>query len=309
MDIMKPSTVIGTNSCDSKAYGKLLRGSSVDDKTISETVRTAIDKDIFIFDTAQDYGFGKGQKMIGRLCPENIIISAKYTPVKAYKQGQVRESAERDLRDFDRDHIDIYWLHLPNSIEQNLTEMAALYKEGRIRNIGVSNFTLRECRFAKLILARYGIPLYGVQNHYSLLARDWEKNGLVKWCNDNGISFWAWAVLEEGILVPPKKDEKQGLMKLIYNRKRRKLKPLYKTMNNISKKYGVTAPQIAMAYCSSKGIVPICGCRKPYQAEQLSEAVKIRLTDKEIWRLETAADSVNVKVLGADMFRFAVIKS
>jgi len=308
MDIMKPSAVIGTNSWGSKAYEKLLRGNSVDCKTISSAVRTAIDKDLLIFDTAQDYGLGKGQKMIGKLCPEDIIISAKFTPGRTYKKGQVRESLERDLKDFGRKYIDIYWLHLPNSIEQNLKEMAELYKEGKIHNIGVSNFSLKECRFAKSVLAGYGIKLYGVQNHYSLLARDWEKNGLVKWCSENGISFWAWAVLEEGILVPPAKNESMGLLRLIFRRRRRKLKPLYKTMNNIGRKYNVTAPQIAIAYCSSKGIVPICGCRKPYQVEQLGEAVKIKLAGKEIRRLETAVNSVNVKVLGADMFRFAVKK-
>lgn len=63
-----------------------------------------------------------------------------------------------------------------------------------------------------------------------------------------------------------------------------------------------------MAFCSSKGIIPICGCRKSYQVEQLNEAVNILLTKKEIKLLEDEADRIGVKILGADMFRFAVRK-
>ena len=78
--------------------------------------------------------------------------------------------------------------------------MIELHREGRIGHIGVSNFNLAECKKAKRILDAAGVPLYGVQNHYSLIARDWEDFGVVDWCRDNGIQFWAWAVLEEGIL-------------------------------------------------------------------------------------------------------------
>ena len=61
--------IIGTNSWGSKAYGKVLRGSSVDKETLRQTVSEAMDKELVIFDTAQDYGLGMGQKLIGELCP------------------------------------------------------------------------------------------------------------------------------------------------------------------------------------------------------------------------------------------------
>ncbi|SDA26007.1 Predicted oxidoreductase [Ruminococcus sp. YE71] len=300
--------VVGTNSWGSKAYGRMLRGSSVDRETLRQTVREAMDKELAIFDTAQDYGLGMGQKLIGELCPKEAVISAKYTPGTKYSEGQVRRSFEKDLKDFRRDHVDIYWLHLPNCIEQNLSEMTELYKEGRIGNIGISNFTLDECKRAKSLLDAAGVPLFGVQNHYSILAREWEKNGLVDWCRENGVQFWAWAVLEEGLLVPPKKGGRLSLMKLIYLNRQSRLLPLYKKMHIIGRRHGISPAQVAMAFCSSKGIVPICGCRKPYQADELDKAVKVQLTEKEISVLEQTADSTGVKILGADMFRFAVGK-
>ncbi|MBE5905143.1 MAG: aldo/keto reductase [Pseudobutyrivibrio sp.] len=309
MDILKPSAVVGTNSWGSAAYGKMLRGESVGVDTIRACFERAKEKGLLIFDLAQDYGLGKAQKMIGEFGTEDVIISAKFTPTSSYKSGQVRKSFEKDLQDFNRDYVDIYWLHLPSDIEANLSEIIDLYKEGKIKHIGISNFTLEECVKAKAILDKAGIPIYGVQNHYSLINREWEKNGLVDWCSRNGISFWAWAVLEEGMLTDPKVKTKMSLMKLMFSRKKRKLHSLYQLMEKVGEAHGITIPQVAMAFCSSKGIVPVCGCRKPYQVDQLQDAVSVTLSDSEIKSLENEADKLNVKILGADMFRFAVKKS
>jgi len=309
MDIIKPSAVVGTNSWGSAAYGKMLRGESVGVDTIRACFERAKERGLLIFDLAQDYGLGKAQKMIGEFGTEDVIISAKFTPTGSYKSGQVRKSFEKDLQDFNRDYVDIYWLHLPSDIEANLSEIIDLYKEGKIKHIGISNFTLEECVKAKAILDKAGIPLYGVQNHYSLINREWEKNGLVDWCFRNGISFWAWAVLEEGMLTDPKVKTKMSLMKLMFNRKKRKLHSLYQLMEKVGEAHEITIPQVAMAFCASKGIVPVCGCRKPYQVDQLLDAVSVCLSDSEIKSLENEADKLNVKILGADMFRFAVKKS
>ena len=308
MDILQPKAIIGTNSWGSAAYGKLLRGSSVDESTTRAAMQLAKEKDLLIFDLAQDYGLGKAQKMIGRFGTDDVYISAKFTPPGKYVPGQVRKSLERDLADFGRNYVDIYWLHLPTDIEKNLAEIITLYREGKIHHIGISNFNLSECRKAKAILDKAGIPLYGVQNHYSLIARDWEKNGVVSWCKDNGVLFWAWAVLEEGMLTDPRVKTKGSIMKLIFSKKKKKLRPLHAAMNRVGKRHGITIPQVAMAFCASKGIVPICGCRKPRHVEDLCEAVNVYLSPREIKFLEIIADKVNVKILGADMFRFAVKK-
>ncbi|MBE5848837.1 MAG: aldo/keto reductase [Lachnospiraceae bacterium] len=309
MDILKPLAIVGTNSWGSAAYGKVLRGESVDVDTIRKCYYRAKEKGLLIFDLAQDYGLGKAQKMIGEFGTDDVIISSKFTPAGFYKTGQVRKSLEKDLQDFGRKYVDIYWLHLPSDIEKNLKEIITLVKEGKIKHVGISNFTLEECKLSKEILDRAGIPLYGVQNHYSLINREWEKNGLVAWCRENGIQFWAWAVLEEGMLTDQRVKTKMSLMKLIFNGKKRKLHSLYVLMNRIGKKHDLKIPQVAMAFCATKGIVPICGCRKPYQIDDLFAAASAKLTDSEIKLLENEADKINVKILGADMFRFAVKKN
>lgn len=308
MESLHPAAVIGTNSWGSAAYETLLRGSSVDEATLRAAMRTAADCGLTVYDLAQDYGFGKAQKMIGSFGTQGIILSAKYTPLSGYRPGCVRKSLEKDLQDFHRSYVDIYWLHLPADIEQNLKEIIALAKEGKIRRIGVSNFNLEECKLAQQILADAGLSLYGVQNHYSLLARDWERSGLLAWCKQNGVAFWGWAVLEEGLLVDPRIKTKGTIMKLIFNGQKRKMQTLYQTMIEIAAAHGITVPQVAIAFCANKGVVPICGCRKPKQVQELAQAAHVKLATEELTRLESAADRTGARVLGADMFRAFVRK-
>ena len=312
METIKVQAVIGTNSWGGKAYGKAVRGSYVADSVIKEAMREAADQGLFVYDLARDYGLGKAQKMFGdfaaELGGEPFIISAKYTPFTHYKKNCVRKSLEKDLADFQRSYVDIYWLHLPTDIEQHLAEIIELYHAGKIRHIGISNFDLAECKLSKRLLDQAGIPLYGVQNHYSLISREWEQNGLLDWCRENGISFWAWAVLEEGMLTDPRVKTKFSLMKFFMNRQKRKMHALYRVMIAVAKRHGITVPQVAEAYCVNKGIVPICGCRKPKHVAELAEAVRVKLTAEEMRRLEEAAAMSGAKVLGHDLFRFAVLK-
>lgn len=159
-----------------------------------------------------------------------------------------------------RDYVDIYWLHLPTDIEKHLLEIIELYKEKKIRYIGVSNFNLEECKKAKNILEKNGIP------------------------------------------------QKKSLMNFLFNRKVKKLTNLYKVMISVARRHDIKVPQVAIAFCASKGVIPMVGCRKPEQVHDLSHAADIRLSDNEIKKLEEAADMTNIKIMGADIFRPFVLK-
>ena len=309
MDILQPSAVIGTNAWGSAAYSVMVRGSYVEDDVIREAMGKAAQKDLKVYDLARDYGFGKAQKMIGQFGMEDIYLSAKYTPFSSYKKGCVRKSLEKDLDDFKREYVDIYWLHLPTDIKPHMQEIIELVREGKIHHVGVSNFNLEECKIAKQLLEDAGLTLYGVQNHYSIISREWEENGLLAWCQENRISFWAWAVLEEGMLVDPRVRTKGSIMKVLFNRQKRKLKGLYQRMIKIAGQHEISVPQVAIAFCANKGIVPICGCRRPKQVEELADAVKVVLSAEEIRQLETAADRAHAKIMGPDLFRPFVKKA
>ncbi len=74
--------------------------------------------------------------------------------------------------------------------------------------------------------------------------------------------------LEEGMLVDPRVKTKGSIMKLIFNRQKRKMRALYQSMIQISERHAITVSQVAVAFCAAKGIVPLCGCRKPKQVEE-----------------------------------------
>ena len=102
-----PKAVIGTNSWGSAAYEKMIRGSVVDNDTLKAAMQAAVRSGLLFVDSARDYGFGKGPKLIGMCCPPEIKISSKYTPFTKFKPGQVRESIDKDLKDFGRTSIEV----------------------------------------------------------------------------------------------------------------------------------------------------------------------------------------------------------
>ena len=268
--------------------------------------KITIDNTCRLFDTARDYGNGKCTKILGELASEEVYLSSKYTPFRKYRKRKVIEALEKDLKDFNRSYVDIYWLHMPNDIEENLKEMIYLYQQGKIRHIGVSNFNLKECQLAKNILDAAGIPLYGVQNHYSIVCKDWENNGLLEWCHKYRIQFWAWSSLEGGLLAGPVKIS--GIMGMIGGRKAKKFMPLYQVMKQIGEKYGLSISQVAIAYYESKGVVPMCGCRRAKRVKELAEASQIQLTGQELIQINQTVEKYKIKNLGSDVFRFAVRK-
>ena len=89
MDVSTIKAVVGTNSWGSAVYGKMLRGESVDAGVLKETFECAKEKDVAVFDLAQDYGLGKAQKIFGSFGTDGVIISSKFTPTGRYKEGQV----------------------------------------------------------------------------------------------------------------------------------------------------------------------------------------------------------------------------
>lgn len=97
-------------------------------------------------------------------------------------------------------------------------------------------------------------------------------------------------------------------MKFAFNRRVKKLGPIYEVMIDIATKRGIKVPQVAVAFCASKGVIPMTGCRKPSQVKDLAQASRIELTEEEIAGLESASDAANVKIMGADIFRRFVLK-
>ena len=199
------------------------------------------------------------------------------------------------------DYIDIYWIHNPMDVEKYTPMLVPLYKSGKIKSIGVSNHNLAELKKAQEILDKDGIKISAVQNHYSLLNRSSETSGLLEYCIQNGITFYAYMILEQGALTgnfdtnhtfPEGSDRARS-----YNNKLDKLEELNKALDEVAKKHNTKIPVIATAWAINKGTLPIIGVTKAKHVLDAKEASNILLTDDEIKYLEETADKLEISTI------------
>ena len=178
-----------------------------------------------------------------------------------------------------------------------------LVKSGKVKRIGVSNHNLAQIKRAEEILSKEGVHIFAVQNHYSLLYRSSEKAGILDYCKENGIDFWAYMVLEQGALSgkydtahPLPAGSQRGET---YNPLLPQIEKLVAVMRTVGNKYGITPAQVALTWAIAKGTTPIIGVTKPSQVQDALQATKVFLTADEMKALEEAAESTGVDTRGS----------
>ena len=159
-----------------------------------------------LWDTAYAYGMGTSEKVLAGfirdLPRESYLISDKFTPQCANgKPTAMADMIGMQLQIMNLNRFDIYWIHNVWDAP-HWTEELAKYYEGRddVPLLGVSNHNLSEIKQANDILKAHGLKLSAVQNHYSLINRSSEESGILDYCRENGITFFAYMVLEQGAL-------------------------------------------------------------------------------------------------------------
>lgn len=277
----------------------MIFGTTPSKEQLTRTFHSAVENNMLLFDTAPVYGGGASEKLLGCLSKNNseIIISTKYFPVEKKGMSNVKKSAEQSLSRINREHIDILWLHQPANIENNMQAMAELVIAGKVKHIGISNADIHDVRLAQNILSINNIKLYGVQNHYSLIFRQYENNGLLDYCKQNDIAFWAYMILEQGALTGAKKLPAFSRRGIVFGKSRlKKLTTLTDKMGELADKYRTDIAGIAVAHSCSKGMLPIVGASKPEHIEKLAKSTQIKLLTEEVLLLEELADKTEVSV-------------
>jgi diketogulonate reductase-like aldo/keto reductase len=178
-------------------------------------------------DTAEMYGAGHSEELIGEAIKgirEKVFIATKVLPTN-FRYEDVIKACERSLLRLKTSYIDLYQLHWPNPsipIKETMRAMEKLVNEGKIRYIGISNFSVEETIEAMNALSKYEIVSNQVE--YSLLVRDIEKD-LLDFCRKNKITVIAYSPLARGELLKGK---------------------YYEFLSKIGKKYNKTAAQVAL---------------------------------------------------------------
>jgi len=261
-----------------------------------------------LWDTAYAYGTGTSEKVLAGFLKglerDSYIISDKFTPQCADTSSKtaMKDMIEMQLGLMDLDRFDIYWIHNVWDAPK-WTEELAKYFEGKdnVLMLGVSNHNLAEIRQADEILKSHGLKLSAVQNHYSLINRSSEDSGILDYCRENGITFFAYMVLEQGALsgkydiAHPMPEESARAE--TYNPVMDKLEILNAELKRIADKYHVGAAQIPVAWVIAKGTLPIIGVTKTSHVDDAVRAVNLSLTEEETTGLEKLADSLGINVI------------
>jgi len=269
---------------------------------------TAMKNGLNLWDTAYAYGMGTSEKVLAGflkgLPRESVLVSDKFTPQCADTSSPtaMKDMIEMQLKLMDLDWFDIYWIHNVWDAPK-WTEELAKYFEGKdnVPLLGVSNHNLAEIKQADEILKSHGLKLSAVQNHYSLINRSSEDSGILTYCKENDIHFFAYMVLEQGALSG-KYDTSHPMPEgsaraRTYNPVMDKLEIMNAELKKLADKYGVGAAQIPVAWAIAKGTLPIIGVTKENQAEDAVKACNVSLTADEVAEIEEIADSLKLNVI------------
>ena len=304
-----PKIALGTWSWGvGAAGGDQVFGNHLGEDELKAVFDTAMKEGMNLWDTATVYGMGASEDILGtfvRNYPrEDVILSTKFTPqIAGNGVDPVTDMCEASLKRLGIDSIDIYWIHNPADVERWTPGLVSLVKSGKVKQVGVSNHNLVQIKRAEEILSKEGIHVSAIQNHYSLLYRSSEDAGILDYCKENGIDFYAYMVLEQGALSgkydtahPLPEGSQRGNT---YNPILPQLEKLIAEMRVISEKYGTGVPQVAIAWAIAKGTRPIIGVTKPSHVLDAAKAATLVLTDSEIKRLEVLAKEAKVDTKGS----------
>ena len=286
--------------------GDQVFGNHLEEKDLKPIFDAAMEKGLNLWDTATVYGMGASEDILGSFVRsakrEDVVLSTKFTPQIAGMYGDSMEKmADASMKRLGVDVIDIYWIHNPADVERWTPELVPLLKSGKVKSVGVSNHSLAELKRANAILQESGCKVEAVQNHFSLLNRSSESSGILDYCKENGIVFFAYMVLEQGALsgkydtehpFPDGSDRAKS-----YNPILPQLTELVAAMKEIGEAHGLSAAQVGTAWAIAKGTLPIIGVTKVRHVEDAVKAASITLTPEEIMRLENLADKANVSTI------------
>ncbi len=287
--------------------GDAVFGSNTDKENLKPVFDAAMKAGLNLWDTATVYGMGESEKILGTFVAgekrEGVEVSTKFTPQLAeVYENSVEKMADASIERMGCDYIDIYWIHNPMDVERWTPGLIPLLQSGKVKRVGVSNHNIAEIRRANEILGEAGFKVSAVQNHFSLLYRSSEKGGVLDYCKENGIEFWAYMVLEQGALsgkynkenpLPAESDRGKKYGPLLLQ-----LEALTNEMTAIGKKYDASCSQIGIAWAIAKGTLPIIGATKERHVIEAAEAAKIQLTVEEIAKLEALADATGIDTRG-----------
>jgi aryl-alcohol dehydrogenase-like predicted oxidoreductase len=268
---------------------------------VLDALQKATELGINFIDTAEIYGQGKSERIIGEAIHdrrEDFVIATKVWPFDL-SYGRVLRAVERSMRRLGVDVIDLYQVHWPNPlfpIRETMKAMKKLVQDGKVRTVGISNFKLKELKAAQEALAP--LELASNQMRYNLLDRQIEQE-ILPYANTQKITIIAYSPLAQGLLTgKPISDTRPSSFIQTVNpgfspRNLARLTKTNRTLSEIAKTHGKTPSQVALNWLTRKdNVVAIPGVKRAAHAIDDAGAVDWALNGREIESLEQAVNEV-----------------
>jgi aryl-alcohol dehydrogenase-like predicted oxidoreductase len=276
-------------------YGRTYR-----DADLEAAFASALASGVRLFDTAELYGFGHSESLLGRFVAEAgqpVAIATKFFPYPwRVAPSQLHAALRKSLARLGVTQVALYQIHWPVGLRSPafwMEPLASAVAEGLVRQVGVSNYTAPQMRTAFEQLAARGVKLASNQVEYSLLRRGVESNGVLDACRELDVKLIAYRPLASGLLsgkytpdAPP-----PGVRRLRYRRTLlSNLEPLVKLLEDIGRANGNrTRNQVALNWLICRGALPIPGAVSAAQASENAGAAGWRLNPADVAALSEAS--------------------
>jgi len=282
---------------DSKYWGY---GSTYQEADVQAAYQASLEAGIRFFDTAERYGHGKSERLLGkfiRASGEGVVVATKYKPFpwRRWKKSLIN-ALHHSMKRLNMTVVDLYQIHWPIpplSLESMADALGDAVEAGLARAVGVCNYNEEQMRLTYGVLSKRGILLASNQVNYSLLNRNVEKNGLLKACQELGVTLIAYSPIAKGVLTGKYSPEKvpPGMRGNYYGKERLdQVQPLIRLLYETGQAHDGKSPaQVALNWLMCKGAVPIPGAKDARQAQENAGALGWKLTNEEVATLDEAS--------------------
>ncbi len=280
---------------------------SHDDEASIKTIHYALDNGVTFLDTADMYGVGKNEELVGRALKgrrDEAVLATKFGNVRSEdgsmlgingRPEYVKKACDDSLKRLGVDHIDLYYQHRVDPdvpIEETVGAMSDLVKEGKVRYLGLSEASVETIRKANNVH-----PITALQTEYSLWSRDVEDE-ILPLCKELGIGFVPYSPLGRGFLTGQIKTF-EDLDENDFRRHNPRFQgdnfekniELVKEIEKMAHEKGCESSQLALAWLLAQGehIVPIPGTKREKYVKSNIEAVDVEVTKEDLKKLESIA--------------------
>ena len=269
----------------------------IDDAQSTRAIRAAVEAGITTFDTAAAYGKGHSERILGAALASvrtEVILATKVF-ANRLKFNQVIDSCHQSLKRLKTDYIDLYQIHWPAGsfgtrvipIEETLAAMNELKEKGKIRAIGVANFSV-----AQLEEATRHARIDSLQSPYSLFWRHIERDAM-SYCRENNISTLAYSPMAQGLLTGKfaqdhefEKGDHRVKNRLFEPENFQRVRQAIDRLRPVAEKNAASLAQLALAWViSHTGTCAIAGARNADQVVQNARSANIVLSENDLVRM------------------------